>query len=188
MGKNMEALVNNIFMDYNLRNSVTAYFKLLQAIEVEKPSREFTTAVVLLEKNGGITNPQTCNDALLDTFKSFNAALAFENRERLLLCYLAMIICCYYIGDKEAARDIQLIVSKLSFEVSFWEKNCNDIKKMAICVGGLALVVATGGSAVLGAGAAASAYQMLGKDMPSMNVRINRFEEIKKAILAFKFI
>lgn len=184
----METLVNDIFRTYGLRDSVSAYFKLLQVVEVEKPSHEFTTAVLLLEKAGGITNPQACGNALLETFKSFNTALAFATREHLLLCYLAMIICCYYMGDKEAAANVQSFIPSLSFETSFWEKNGNDIKKLAICLGGFAVVVASGGAAALGAGAAAAAYQMLGKDMPSMSVRINRFEEIKKAILSFKFI
>lgn len=40
-----------------------------------------------------------------------------------------MIVCCYYVGDKKVAEAIQSIISSLTFEASFWEKNGNDIKK-----------------------------------------------------------
>ena len=57
-----------------------------------------------------------------------------------------------------------------------------------MCVGGAALGVATGGSAILGAGVGVSAYKIFDKDLPSMSARITCFNEIKDAILSIKFV
>lgn len=189
----MKTLVNNIFATNDVKASVLAYLKLLQAVEaqaIENPSSEFTSAVLLLEKSGNISisNIYGRNDALLQAYDGFRGALASVSREHLLLSYLAMVICCYYVGDKKAAEAIQSIISSLTFEASFWEKNGNDIKKIAMCVGGAALVVATGGSAILGAGVGVSAYKIFDKDLPSMSARITCFNEIKDAILSIKFV
>lgn len=187
----MKTLVNNIFATNDVKASVLAYLKLLQAVEsqaVESPSPEFTSAVLLLEKSGNISNIYGRNDALLQAYDGFRGALASVSREHLLLSYLAMVVCCYYVGDKKAAEAVQSIISSLTFEASFWEKNGNDIKKLAMCVGGAALVVATGGSAILGAGVGVSAYKIFDKDLPSMSTRIICFNEIKDAILSIKFV
>lgn len=187
----MESLVNNIFAICDLKVSAKEYFKLVEKVDSlvgEIPCSEYTSAILSLENIDDIGDSPIYRDRLISVIQQLNAAAMKEIRERLLLCYLGMIICYFYLGDKQSINTIKSVISPLAFEASFWELNGNDIKKLAVGLGGLAIVVASGGSAAIGAGLGASAYHMLGKDWPSMRTRKDNFDTIKKAILALNFV
>ena len=81
----MLELVHTIFMAKNLAVSIATYFKLAEDIDakIEKLiSKEFNSAIVMLEQVRHISNPAIYSNMLVAIIDRFNQAIALEKRER----------------------------------------------------------------------------------------------------------
>lgn len=191
----MLSLISGIFAAKNLAVSIMTYFKLVESVDAKINkllSKEYESAMMLLGQAQYVSHPDTYRGMLVAAVGHFNAATAIETRERLLLSYLGLMMCYFYLGEGQAVKVIQSGVAKLSFEASFWEKNGSDIKTGIAALAALAVAVASGG--ILGtpiAGAVAYGSRMLQEDTANsereLKAREKSFNDLKEAIMALNF-
>lgn len=187
----MLELVHTIFMAKNLAVSIATYFKLVETIDakIEKLiSKEFNSAIVMLEQVQHISNPAIYSNMLVAIIDRFNQAIALEKRERLLLSYLGLMISYFYIGETNALIHVQQIVSQQKFKHTFWEKYGGDIEEGAMTVLGIAASFMGG----INAGAGAAMGNRSGRSIrestdAEMKMREKTFNQLRDSIVALRF-
>ena len=96
----------------NLAVSIATYFKLVESVDskIDKLlSKEYESAVMLLEQARCVTTPQVYVNLLIAAIERFNVAVTLEQRERQLLAYLGLMLCYYYLGETSVICKIQEI-------------------------------------------------------------------------------
>lgn len=191
----MLSLISGIFAAKNLAVSIMTYFKLVESVDAKINkllSKEYESAMMLLGQAQYVSHPDTYRGMLVAAVGHFNAATAIETRERLLLSYLGLMMCYFYLGEGQAVKVIQSGVAKLFFEASFWEKNGSDVKTGIAALAALAVTVASGGLAAPVAATVAYGSRMLQEDKANsereLKAREKSFNDLKKAIMALNFI
>lgn len=187
----MLELVHTIFMAKNLAVSIATYFKLVENIDVKIEkliSKEFNSAIVMLEQVRHIYNPAIYSNMLVAIIDRFNQAIALEKRERLLLSYLGLMISYFYIGETNALIHIQQIVSQQKFKYTFWEKYGGEIEEGAMTVLGIAAAVMGGGNAGVGAAMGGREGNSLRKSTDKeMKMREQKFNQLRDSIVSLRF-
>lgn len=187
----MLELVHTIFMAKNLAVSIATYFKLAEDIDakIEKLiSKEFNSAIVMLEQVQHISNPAIYSNMLVAIIDRFNQAIALEKRERLLLSYLGLMISYFYLGETNALTHVQQIVSQQKFKYTFWEKHGGEIEEGAMTVLGIAAAVMGGGNAGVGAAMGGREGNALHKSTDKeMEMREQKFNQLRDSIVAITF-
>ncbi|WP_297901421.1 hypothetical protein [uncultured Parabacteroides sp.] len=191
----MLSLISGIFAAKNLGVSIMTYFKLVESVDAKINkllSKEYESAMMLLGQAQYVSHPDTYREMLVAAVGYFNAATAIETRERLLLSYLGLMMCYFYLGEGQAVKVIQSGVAKLSFEASFWEKNGSDVRTGIAALVALAVTVASGGLATPVAATVAYGSRMLQEDKANsereLKAREMSFNDLKEAIMALNFI
>lgn len=180
----MLELVHTIFMAKNLAISIATYFKLMGNVDAKVNklvSKEFNSAIGMLEQAKHISNPTIYGSMLVTIIDRFNQALTLKKRERLLLSYLGLMISYYYLGEKEAIAHIQQIVSQQQFKFTFLEKYGGDIEEA-----GLTILGTLGGGGIIAAG------NQIGRSMresteKEMRERELKFNELRDSIVTLRF-
>ena len=190
----MQTLINTIFLSKNLAVSIASYLKIIESVDkkVDKLiSKEYNSAMQMLEQVRYITNPTVSSNMLVGIVDRFNQAISLEIRERQLLSYLGLMVCYFYLGETKALLMTQEKVSKLQFNISFWDKNGGSIKEGAMMAlgAGLAFLVA-GPVGAVGAGVALGGQtgaKLNESHVKDLEYRKEKFEKLKKAILMLRF-
>ena len=187
----MLEIVHSIFMVKNLAVSIATYFKLVESVDskIDKLlSKEYESAVMLLEQARCVTTPQVYVTLLIAAIERFNVAVTLEQRERQLLAYLGLMLCYYYLGETSVICKIQETVSQQAFKSTFWERNGGEIKAAGYVVAGAALALVTGGSAGMGgAWGRRAAQDDLDGAKAVLKEREHTFNELRDAIVAIQF-
>lgn len=98
-------LVSGIFLVRNLAVSIAKYLKLIDGVDnkIDKLiSKEFDSAKQMLEQVRYISNPAIYTNMLVGIVNHFNQAIVLEKKERLLLSHLGLMMCYYYLGERNA--------------------------------------------------------------------------------------
>ena len=120
----MISLISTIFATKNLAISIATYFKIVESVDgkIDKlVKKEFESGLALLEQAKQISSSYTYRQVLLTAVDRFNQAIILEKRERLLLAYLGLMTCYFYLGEIEVVKQIQKTIGDLKFSKSFWE-------------------------------------------------------------------
>ena len=130
----MISLISTIFATKNLAISIATYFKIVESVDgkIDKlVKKEFESGLALLEQAKQISSSYTYRQVLLTAVDRFNQAIILEKRERLLLAYLGLMTCYFYLGEIEVVKQIQKTIGDLKFSKSFWEKNRHKTQRKA---------------------------------------------------------
>lgn len=183
--------VHTIFMAKNLAIAIVTYFNLVESVDkkIDKLiSKEYTSAVQMLEQVRYISNPTIYANMLVNTIGHFNQAVALEKRERLLLSYLGLMICYFYLGETNALLNVQAAVAEQKFDVTFWEKYGGDIEKAGSVIFGVIATIAGGGSAGVGGAMGSKTGDSLREvHNEELKRRQENFENLKNAIIALQW-
>lgn len=184
------SLVSGIFVAKNLAVSIATYLNLIESVDAKLDkliSKEFDSAKQMLEQVRYITNPAIYSNMLIGIVDRFNQAIVLEKRERLLLSHLGLMMCYYYLGERNAFLMTQRKVSKLEFDTSFWEEYGGTIKQCGMVVLGIATAVLTGGNATIGAAMGGkSGNEMADDHQRGLEYRKKQYEEMKTAVMALR--
>lgn len=187
----MLELVHTIFMAKNLAVAIATYFKLIESVDAKinkLVSKEFNSAIVMLEQVQLISNPSIYNNMLVTIIDRFNQAIALERRERLLLSYLGLMISYFHLGETNALTHIQQTVSQQKFKYTFWEKHGGEIQEGAATVLGVAMSMMGGGSAGVGAAIGGKSGRTVHESTDEeMKIREKKFNELRDSIIALRF-
>lgn len=189
----MNTLVRSIFATKNLAISIATYLDLIENVDkkVDKLiSKEFNSAIQMLEQARYISNQAVYSNMLVGIIDRFNQAIALEKRERLLLSHLGLMMCYYYLGERNAFLIAQQKVTKLEFDTTFWEKYGGTIKNGGVVLLGVAMALLSGGRVSPGAGGAMGAQsgRKIDEEHSEMIIsRQNKFENLKNAITALRW-
>ncbi len=185
------ALVSGIFLVKNLAVSIAKYLKLIDGVDnkIDKLiSKEFDSAKQMLEQVRYISNPAIYTNMLVGIVNHFNQAIVLEKKERLLLSHLGLMMCYYYLGERNAFLMTQQKVKTLKYEATFWEEYGGTIKQCGMVVLGIATAALTGNSASLGAAMGGkTGNEMAGDHQINVKIERERFEDIKNAIVALRW-
>lgn len=185
------ALVSGIFLVKNLAVSIAKYLKLIDSVDnkIDKLiSKEFDSAKQMLEQVRYISNPAIYTNMLVGIVNHFNQAIVLEKKERLLLSHLGLMMCYYYLGERNAFLMTQQKVKTLKYEATFWEEYGGTIKQCGMVVLGIATAALTGSSASLGAAMGGkTGNEMAGDHQINVKIERERFEDIKNAIVALRW-
>lgn len=185
------ALVSGIFLVKNLAVSIAKYLKLIDGVDnkIDKLiSKEFDSAKQMLEQVRYISNPAIYTNMLVGIVNHFNQAIVLEKKERLLLSHLGLMMCYYYLGERNAFLMTQQKVKTLKYEATFWEEYGGTIKQCGMVVLGIATAALTGSTASLGAAMGGkTANEMAGDHQINVKIERERFEDIKNAIVALRW-
>ena len=184
-------LVSGIFLVRNLAVSIAKYLKLIDGVDnkIDKLiSKEFDSAKQMLEQVRYISNPAIYTNMLVGIVNHFNQAIVLEKKERLLLSHLGLMMCYYYLGERNAFLMTQQKVKTLKYEATFWEEYGGTIKQCGMVVLGIATAALTGSTASLGAAMGGKTGNEMAENH-QINVKIERerFEDIKNAIVALRW-
>ena len=184
----MISLISTIFATKNLAISIATYFKIVESVDgkIDKlVKKEFESGLALLEQAKQISSSYTYRQVLLTAVDRFNQAIILEKRERLLLAYLGLMTCYFYLGEIEVVKQIQKTIGDLKFSKSFWEKNGGDIEHVGVSLFGVVMSIASLGRPLPMGNSTGQDFK---KDFEA-NVRAkeNSFNKLKTAILDIKF-
>lgn len=184
-------LVSSIFIAKNLAVSIATYLNLIESVDKKLDkliSKEFDSAKQMLEQVRYISNSAIYSNMLIGIADRFNQAIVLEKRERLLLSHLGLMICYYYLGEKDAFLLTQQKVSKLKFDTSFWEEYGGSIKQCGMVLLGIATTIFAGGNAGIGGAAGGKAgAEIADKHQRELEDNRKRYEEIKNAIMKLRW-
>lgn len=182
---NVQNWAQAIFTQKNLTASIMVYLKVVSEIDskIEKPvSQDYKSAVQLLEQAKNLSSPNLSHGILLQAAERFNIAIMMEKYERLLLCYLGLMLCYHHLGKEKEIRQIQQKVFQEKFNDSFWKKHKSEITEGAMMLLGAAMAFASRGAVSPGAGAAIGG-QTGSKLHEDMREREEIFNQLRNAIL-----
>lgn len=184
----MTSLISMIFVTKNLAVSIATYFKIVESIDgkIDKlVKKEFESGLALLEQAKHISSSYTYNQILLAAVDRFNQAIILEKRDRLLLAYLGLMTCYFYLGEISVVKQIQDTIRGLNFNKSFWEKNGGDIEHAGVSLLGVAMSIASLGRPVPMGN---STGQDIKRDFEAnVQAKEKSFNQLKTAILDIKF-
>lgn len=191
MGTTCGSMVSGIFIAKNLAVSIATYLNLIESVDVKLDkliSKEFDSAKQMLEQVRYISNPAIYSNILIGIADHFNQAIILEKRERQLLSYLGLMICYYYLGEKNAFLMTQQKVAELKFNTSFWEEYGGSIKQCGMAILGIAVTVLSGGNAGIGAAMGGKVGSEVANDHQAESERNKKlYEEIKNAIMKLRW-
>lgn len=185
------SLISGIFVAKNLAVSVATYLKIIESVDTKLDkliSKEFDSAIHMLEQVQYISNPTVYSNMLVGIADRFNQAIVLEKRERLLVSHLGLMLCYYYLGERNAFYATQQKVSKLEFDATFWENYGGNIKYCGMVILGLASSLLCGGSAAGGVGMGGKAgSSMYEEHHNQLEYDKKYFEKMKKAIIELRW-
>lgn len=187
----MFGLVSSIFAAKSLAISIATYFQIVENVDskIDKlTKKEFDSALSLLKQAQSVTSPYIYNQILITAIDRFNQAIVLEERDRLLLSYLGLMMCYFYLGERSAIIQVQDTVRELKFSRTFWEKNGGEIKAMGVGLLGILMAVAGGASAGAGVAGSSSTGRKAQEDSEaSIKAKENLFNELRSVIANIRF-
>lgn len=188
---NVQARSMYIFFQENLSEAIMHFMQVVSEIDlkVEKSvSQDYKSAIQLLEQMKYLSNQNLNHGMLVGAAERFSKAVTVERRERLLLSYLGLMLCYHRLGEVNAIRQIQQIVSKLEFSRSFWEKHKGEITEGAMMFLGAAMSLAGGGSAGVGAALGGQTGSKESERMEyALKEREQIFYQLRDAMIGLQF-
>ena len=186
----MQPVIHTIFMTKNLAVSIATYFKLIESVDskIDKLiSKEYDSAIQMLDQVRNVSNPAVYSTMLVSIIDRFNQAIQLEKNERLLLAYLGLMICYYYLGETRALLATQEKVAGVKFHATFWEKYGGTIKQGGCFALGAAFAVFGGGNSATVALSGRTGGEFKDEHKQQLEYRERRFTSLKNSIVTLRW-
>lgn len=177
----------NIFNNTYPSEGVTLYLELVrkQFYGTLPTDGSFGNAIVSFRLIAKLpSNSYDCYNELYKACLLFQNSVDELNRSRLLLAHLGEMICFWYMRDYNAVRAIQQVVSGLSFNSTWWERNKKTFAGIGGALLGAATMLASGGSAGVGG---AKGSEIFMDNVSDIQNEETQFNELRDAICKINF-
>ena len=182
----------SIFFQRNLSEAIVVYLRLVNNVNssIRTVNKEFDSAIQMFEQASRLISSNISTALLSPIVVKLNQAATIEQKERLLIIYLGLMLCYYYLGEINAIRGIQSVVAQQKLEITFWDKHGGDIKEGTMMALGALMSLASGGAVSPGAGAAAGGQTVAKENAMRKEGLIRQkrnFDALQSAIVGLQF-
>lgn len=182
-------MIKEIFEVKRLTVSIAAYLKIVENTDAKIDkliSKEYESAVNIIKQVQHITNTSIYRKMLVNAVDRFNQAIVLEKRERKLYSYLGLMMCYYYLNEKNALLAVQQTVAKLNFDKTFWEENGATIIGAGQLILGIAAAFMGGGGNTTSRALMSTANSNSRQVKHSVAEREKKYNALRDEIAKFK--
>lgn len=169
-----------------IENYEYLYFSLL-GDPSKSTNGDFLEALKILRQISSIGNPAVCSGMFTNAGVHFNRACKQQLDEEKLLSYLGQMFCNHWAGQDYQNLSLQQEISRMEYQGSFWERHGDKFIALgSAALAGIGMICGAPPTTATGS-CAKGARGLLDNHSQEYNVRKNKFEKFRNAILALKF-
>jgi tetratricopeptide (TPR) repeat protein len=165
-----------------LDKAISLYLDVEESVNDKVISSEYNSAIRLVQQAKEINDIGLQRNILSNAIGNFNKAIVLEKNNRLLMSYLGLIMCYYFIGEKKVVRQIIDEVKNIKINFPLTEKYAPIITRISFYGGAIASAVFMKKSP--NSGGIVHVTEQIAKDQQQkIDDKIRNFENLKNQIL-----
>lgn len=138
-GTKLSNKIFQIFSAIELRNAIGHYIDIVS--EIKKLGVELSASVTAIVEQfkeiADFSNFNIQQQKIINLSDEINKHLPNEDRINLFLLQLGLMLIYYHLGEINVLRNIQKKIVQTNFDISWWERNGDNIKKIGLITLGL---------------------------------------------------